>query len=105
MKIKKLHNFLIKIFKNQGLNQKDSLICFELEFNGNKSAGYGFIPKARNFVNFSLRTISCSDNCISVYLDKFLKAVKIQTLIELGNVKKNDFLLQVIKKYLYLQAV
>ena len=27
MKIKKLHNFLIKIFKNQGLNQKDSLIC------------------------------------------------------------------------------
>ncbi len=27
MKIKKLHNFLIKIFKKQGLSQKDSLIC------------------------------------------------------------------------------
>jgi len=27
LKIKKLHNFLIKIFKKQGLSQKDSLIC------------------------------------------------------------------------------
>ena len=42
------------------------LTCLEFELNGNKSAGYGLIPSSRNFDSFSLRTTSCSDNCIDL---------------------------------------
>ena len=58
MKIKKLHNFLIKIFKNQGLNQKDSLICsnaiINAELVGAHSHGLSRVKMYCNRINKKL---------------------------------------------------
>ena len=58
MKIKKLHNFLIKIFKKQGLNQKDSLICsnaiINAELVGAHSHGLSRVKMYCNRINKKL---------------------------------------------------
>src|SRR5690606_41577326 len=43
---------------------KSSLMPLAVASTGYSSAGYGSMPISRNLANFSLRTISCSDNCI-----------------------------------------
>ena len=57
---------------------KSCLISAVIASTGNKSAGYGLMPKALNCMSFSLRTCSCSDNCMIRFLKCYIFSRQLQ---------------------------